>query len=41
MSEEKYSDSDQKQPLDLTALVEAILFVSPEPISAKQIGTIQ
>ena len=40
MSEEKYSDSDQKQPLDLTALVEAILFVSPEPISAKQIGTI-
>jgi segregation and condensation protein B len=40
MSEEKYSDSDQKQTLDLTALVEAILFVSPEPISAKQIGTI-
>ncbi|MEE9598972.1 MAG: SMC-Scp complex subunit ScpB [Anaerolineales bacterium] len=40
MSEEKYSDSDQKQPLDLTALVEAILFVSPEPLSAKQIGTI-
>ena len=40
MSEEKYSDSDQKQPLDLTALVEAILFVSPEPISAKQIGTL-
>jgi len=40
MSEEKNSDSNHKQPLDLTALVEAILFVSPEPISAKQIGTI-
>ena len=40
MTEEKFSDSDQKQPLDLTALVEAILFVSPEPINAKQIGTL-
>ncbi|MCK4801876.1 MAG: SMC-Scp complex subunit ScpB [Anaerolineales bacterium] len=40
MSEEKFSDSDQKQSLDLTALVEAILFVSPEPISANQIGTL-
>jgi segregation and condensation protein B len=40
MTEDKYSDSGQKQPLDLTALVEAILFVSPEPISAKQIGTL-
>ena len=40
MSEEKFSDSDQKQSLDLTALVEALLFVSPEPISANQIGTL-
>ncbi len=40
MTEEKFSDSDQKQPLDLIALVEAILFVSPEPINAKQIGTL-
>jgi len=40
MPEEKYSDSDLKQPLALTALVEAILFVSPEPISVNQIGTL-
>jgi segregation and condensation protein B len=40
MTEEKFSDSDQKQSLGLTALVEAILFVSPEPINAKQIGTL-
>lgn len=40
MSEEKFSDSDHKQSLDLTALVEAILFVSPEPISANQISTL-
>lgn len=40
MPEEKFSDSDQKQSLDLAALVEAILFVSPEPISANQIGTL-
>ena len=40
MSEEKYSDSDLKQPLALTALVEAILFVSPEPISVNQIGAL-
>ncbi len=40
MTEDKFSDSDQKQSLDLTALVEAILFVSPEPINAKQIGTL-
>jgi len=38
MTEEKFSDTEQKQSLDLTALVEAILFVSPEPINAKQIG---
>jgi len=40
MTEEKFSDTEQKQSLDLTALVEAILFVSPEPINAKQIGTL-
>ena len=40
MPEEKFSDSEQKQSLDLAALVEAILFVSPEPISANQIGTL-
>ncbi len=40
MTEEKYSDSIKKPALDLTALVEAILFVSPEPISANQIGTL-
>jgi segregation and condensation protein B len=40
MTEEKFSDSDQKQSLDLTALVEAILFVSPEPINANQIGAL-
>lgn len=40
MTEEKFSDSDQKQSLGLTALVEAILFVSPEPINANQIGAL-
>ncbi|MGB2963790.1 MAG: SMC-Scp complex subunit ScpB [Anaerolineales bacterium] len=40
MSEDKYSDSDLKQPLALTALVEAILFVSPEPINVNQIGAL-
>ena len=40
MTEEKFSDTEQKQSLDLTALVEAIHFVSPEPINAKQIGTL-
>lgn len=40
MTEDKFSDSDQKQSLDLTALVEAILFVSPEPINANQIGAL-
>jgi segregation and condensation protein B len=38
MSEEKYLDSDQKGALRLAALVEAILFVSPEPLNANQIG---
>ena len=40
MTEEKFSNSNQKQSLDLTALVEAILFVSPEPINANQIGSL-
>ena len=40
MPEEKFSDSKQKQTLALTALVEAILFVSPEPLSATQIGSL-
>jgi segregation and condensation protein B len=40
MSEENYTDSEQKQELDLCAKVEAILFVSPEPISAAQIAAL-
>ena len=40
MSEEKLSVSNQKQTLALTALVEAILFVSPEPLNANQIGAL-
>ena len=40
MTEEKSSQTNQKQDLGLTALVEAILFVSPEPISANQIGSL-
>lgn len=40
MTEEKFSNSNQKPSLDLTALVEAILFVSPEPINANQIGAL-
>jgi len=40
MTEEKSSQTNQKQDLGLTALVEAILFVSPEPISANQIGNL-
>ena len=40
MTEEKSSQNNQKQDLGLTALVEAILFVSPEPISANQIGNL-
>lgn len=40
MTEEKSSLTNQKQDLGLTALVEAILFVSPEPISANQIGSL-
>jgi segregation and condensation protein B len=40
MTEEKSSPSNKKPQLELTALVEAILFVSPEPISANQIGSL-
>lgn len=40
MTEEKYSETNEKQDLSLTALVEAILFVSPEPISAAQISSL-
>ena len=40
MTEEKSSQTKQKPDLGLTALVEAILFVSPEPISANQIGSL-
>ena len=40
MTEEKYSETNDKQDLSLSALVEAILFVSPEPISASQISNL-
>lgn len=40
MTEEKSSQSNIKPDLGLTALVEAILFVSPEPVSANQIGSL-
>jgi len=40
MSEEKNSVSHKKQTLSLTALVEAILFVSPEPLNVNQISNL-
>lgn len=40
MTEEKYSETNDKQDLSLSALVEAILFVSPEPITTAQISTL-
>jgi segregation and condensation protein B len=40
MTEEKYSETNDKQHLSLSALVEAILFVSPEPITAAQISSL-
>ncbi len=40
MTEEKYSETNDKQNLSLSALVEAILFVSPEPITAAQISSL-
>jgi segregation and condensation protein B len=38
MTDKNSPESSQKHNLALTALVEAILFVSPEPLSANQIG---
>jgi segregation and condensation protein B len=40
MTKEKYSETNDKQDLSPSALVEAILFVSPEPITAAQISTL-
>ena len=40
MTEEKYSETNEKQDLSLNALVEAILFVSPEPITEAQISSL-
>jgi segregation and condensation protein B len=40
MSEEKNSNPENNGQLNLTARVEAILFVAPEPLSAYQIGSI-
>lgn len=40
MTEEKYSQKNEKQDLSRSALVEAILFVSPEPITAAQISAL-
>jgi segregation and condensation protein B len=40
MTEEKTPQSDKQDQLELTALVEAILFVSPEPISSAQVANL-
>ena len=40
MTEDKFSETNDKHEMDLSALVEAILFVSPEPITAAQISTL-
>jgi segregation and condensation protein B len=40
MTEDKKPQTEKKQDLDTNALVEAILFVSPEPLSAEQIAVI-
>jgi len=40
MTEDKTLESKNKQELALSALVEAILFVSPEPLSANQIANL-
>jgi segregation and condensation protein B len=40
MTVDKKPGSEEKQELEITALVEAILFVSPEPLSADQIANI-
>ena len=40
MTEDKKPQTEKKQDLDINALVEAILFVSPEPLSAEQVADI-
>ena len=40
MTEDKNPSSEIKQDLEINALVEAILFVSPEPLSADQIANL-
>ncbi len=40
MTEDKSPSTDKKHKLGLSALVEAILFVSPEPITSAQIATL-
>jgi segregation and condensation protein B len=40
MTEDKNTGSENKQDLEIVALIEAILFVSPEPLSPDQIATI-
>jgi len=40
MTEDKNPSSEIRQDLELSALVEAILFVSPEPLSADQIANL-
>ncbi len=40
MTEDKKPKTEKKQDLEIIALIEAILFVSPEPLSADQIATI-
>jgi len=40
MTEDKIPPSENKQNLEISALVEAILFVSPEPLSADQIANL-
>jgi segregation and condensation protein B len=40
MTEDKKPSPETKQDLELNALVEAILFVSPEPLSADQIANL-
>ncbi len=40
MTEDKIPHSENKQNLEISALVEAILYVSPEPLSADQIANL-
>ena len=39
MLEQNFSESTDKQELNLTAQIEALLFVSPGPVSPYQLGT--